>query len=125
MSLQTFIDEFPFPVLVVNGAYEPVAVNKTGARSSRLTIEIVPNPTMGAIVECEHSKLPEGCGRTIHCSGCTLRRTLEETNETGRPFFMIPATVTSGSKEISVYVSTVKANDRIVVKLDKATAKPA
>jgi hypothetical protein len=120
VSLQSFIDGFSFPVLVVNSSFEPIGINKSGNESSHLSVEITATTTLGNVVECEHSRLPQGCGKTVHCSGCVLRRTLEETNETGRASFMIPATITTNGGEVLFYVSAVKTNDRVFVKLDEA-----
>jgi hypothetical protein len=119
VSLQSFIDGFPFPVLVVNSSFEPVGINKSGTESSHLTVEITDTTTLGNVVECEHSRLPQGCGKTVHCSGCVLRRTLEETNETGRAAFMIPATITTNGDEHLFYVSAVRTENRVFVKLDE------
>jgi hypothetical protein len=42
--------------------------------------------------------------------------------EQPKPFNMVPATITSGSTEISFYISTIKLGDRVLVKLDKVRA---
>lgn len=33
----------------------------------------------GEALECLHSKLPEGCGRTIHCETCAIRNLVLQT----------------------------------------------
>ena len=119
VPLQAFIDSFSFPVLVLGNSLQPVAVNKSEAANSFLNSQIAPNTTIGNVVECEHSREPEGCGRTIHCSGCVLRKTVEQTHRTGDPAFMVPATISTDASEVQVYVSTLKADGRIFVKLDK------
>jgi hypothetical protein len=119
VPLQNFIDGFSFPILVVNHSLEPVAINKSGAETQHLIAGIIPATTLGNIVECEHSRLPQRCGKTVHCSGCVLRRTLEHTHESGDPAFMVPATISTDSSEVTLYVSTLKADDRVFVKLEK------
>jgi hypothetical protein len=44
---------------------------------------------------------------------------METTNETGDPAFMVPATISTENEEVTLYVSTIKADGRIFVKLDK------
>lgn len=119
VSLQSFIDSFPFPVLVMGNSLQPIAINKSGTRASDRPAEIHSGETFGNVVECEHSRLPEGCGRTVHCSGCVLRRTLEHTNESGEPEFNVPATISTETQDTAFYISTLKANGQIFVKLDK------
>ena len=48
-----------------------------------------------------------------------MRKTLQATNETGLPEFMVPATITAQDEEIQFYISTVKTENRVFVKLDK------
>jgi hypothetical protein len=120
VSLQTFIDTFSFPVFVMGNSLQPIAVNKSGLESSHLASQITNDTTLGNIVECERARLPGGCGKTVHCSGCVLRKTLEHTNQTGDPAFMVPAAIYTNSQEVVLYVSTLKADGRIFVKLDKA-----
>lgn len=119
VPLQTFIDSFDFPVLVLGGSLQPVAVNKSGEEASHRSAQIQAPETLGDIVECEHSRLPEGCGRTVHCSGCVLRKTLEHTNNTGDPASLVPATISTDSSDIRLYISTIKVDGRIFVKLEK------
>jgi hypothetical protein len=119
VPLQTFIDSFPFPVLVLGSSLQPVAVNKSGAADSPAAAHLTPATTLGNVVECEHSHHQEGCGKTVHCSGCVLRRTVEQTNQSGDPAFLVPATISTESDDIRLYVSTLKVDGRVFVKLDK------
>lgn len=119
MSLQRFIDNFPFPVLVFGNSLQPVAINRSGTLASPSTVQITPATTIGNLVECEHSHQQEGCGKTIHCSGCVLRKTVEQTNQSGDPAFLVPATISTENSDIRFYVSTLKVDGRVFVKLDK------
>lgn len=119
VSLQSFINSFSFPIVVVNSSFDPVAINRSAANSSHLSIQLAPDTTLGNVVECKYSHLPEGCGKTVHCSGCVLRRTVEDTHTSGRPAVMVPAAINTSSEEVGFYVSTVKTENRIFVKLDK------
>ncbi len=119
ISLQTFIDSFSFPVLVLGSSLQPVAVNRSGAVESPTAAQLTPTTTLGNVVECEHSHEQEGCGKTVHCSGCVLRKTVEQTNESGDPCFQVPATISTENNDIQLYVSTLKLDGRIFVKLDR------
>ncbi len=119
VSLQAFIDKFSFPVLVLNGSLEPVSLNKVAAASTRINLEEIQHFSMGEIVECKHSHSPEGCGRTVHCTGCVLRNSVRETNETGQPFSAVPAKLNTTTTEIQLYVSTMRVDGTVFVKLEK------
>jgi hypothetical protein len=45
----------------------------------------------GEVLQCVYSELPGGCGRTTHCTGCTIRRAFEHTASTGEPVRDAPA----------------------------------
>jgi hypothetical protein len=120
-DFQEFIDAFPFPVLVLNELLQPVAVNKNGAF---LRTNVSKQSTIGQVMGCINSKLPEGCGNTAHCSSCVLRKSVTETNETGRPIVKVPATLNKISGESSLLVSTLKTDgSTVIMKLEHAGHK--
>lgn len=82
-----------------------------------LDVELA-SSTLGEVVECENSRLPGGCGKTVHCSGCVLRRTVTDTYNTGRQSSMVPAKLTTERGDVSYMVSAMKVGDCVVVKLD-------
>lgn len=81
----------------------------------------------GEVFECVYSRLPEGCGRTIHCSGCTIRRAVMETFETGKSLLQVPAYLNRGQIEdiceISMLISTEKIKDVVLLRIDKVNNK--
>ncbi len=117
-SLQAFIDTIPVPIVVLDGSLSPVCTNKSGRETFHLLDEELTHFTLGEVVECDNARLPEGCGRTVHCSGCVLRKTVTDTYATGHQVSMVPATLKAGDQNISCYVSAVKVGDCVVVKLD-------
>jgi hypothetical protein len=121
VSLQRFIDSFSSPVLVLGSDLDPETINASGSVTLLKTVSDVNHYSMGEVFECENSRLPEGCGRTVHCSGCAIRKTVTLTNETGEPQFSIPATLNTDESTVEYYISTVKAGDHVLLKVDKAT----
>ncbi len=47
----------------------------------------------GEVFECGCATLPEGCGRTVHCSGCAIRKTVMTTAKTGKRLRRVPASL--------------------------------
>ena len=116
VSLQRFLNAFDFPVIVLNESLKPVAVNRSG---SSLCKQVEADSTIGGVIECAHSRLPGGCGNTVHCSGCVIRNTLNETTKTGRAFSRVPARLTT-TEEVSLLVSTIKTDmSAVLLKLEK------
>jgi len=76
----------------------------------------------GNVFECAYARLPEGCGRTVHCSGCAIRRTVTKTYETGEPQSMVPAILhreNSGRPlKIALSITTVKKGNIVVLRVD-------
>lgn len=79
----------------------------------------------GEVFECAHAKLPGGCGNTVHCSGCTVRRTVMDTMETGRSHLHTPAYLHHGTPEnfrrVDYFISTEKVGDAVLLRIDEAT----
>lgn len=119
VSIQTIIDRFPFPVLLVDGDAKASVINKPGQEALHLLPGQVANRRCGELFSCTHSRLPAGCGKTIHCSECTLRRTVTYTFATGEPRFQVPATLKTGDAEVSLTISTFKMREAVLVKIDR------
>jgi hypothetical protein len=75
----------------------------------------------GDVFECAYGLLPGGCGRTYHCSGCVIRRTVMDTHDTGQPSYRIPATLRQNTaehpQEIKLLISTEKFSDYVILKI--------
>ena len=86
-----YIESLPLPTVLLTAE---VAVNS--ANSSALSLlgkepaDLQGRPG-GEVFECMYAELPEGCGKTVHCSGCTIRNTVMDTWETGDLHLRVPA----------------------------------
>lgn len=72
--------------------------------------------------ECVYSKLPEGCGKTIHCDGCTIRNTVMHTMQSSKSHLKIPARLLLGTTEsvheVQLLISTEKVKDVVLMRID-------
>ena len=118
VTLQEFIDTFSSPILVVGSTLDPTIVNRSGA--AQFGKSDVGEFSIGQVFECDNANLPGGCGRTIHCSGCAIRKTITQTTETGEPQSLIPALLTTNDSSVALHISTVKVDGCVVVKIDKS-----
>ncbi|MBN1865783.1 hypothetical protein JW916_00690 [Candidatus Sumerlaeota bacterium] len=129
MPLEEYLDGLEAPTVCV-------APNGTIATASRKASEMLGKPALqiqgyagGEVFECKYARLPEGCGNTIHCSGCTIRKTVMDTLETGTPHHRVPACLErhadDGPKRISLLISTERIGGVVFLEVDSiAEAEP-
>ncbi len=91
MPLQDYVDGLPVPVLALNGDAVVVHANKKALALVNKPLDMVRGGLGGNIFECQFAHLPGGCGRTIHCAGCSIRNTVTETWTTGHARSKVPA----------------------------------
>ncbi len=124
VPLQTFLDSLPAPIFVVDSGGVVQAANRMGYTLLRKGPRQVEKQPGGVVFECAYAQLPEGCGRTIHCSGCAIRRSVYHTCETGESLIEVPATLRSGDLgaplEIAMRISTEKMGDVVLLRVDQA-----
>ncbi len=128
VPLQTFIDSLPAPIFVVDDDMNVKAVNREGrALFKKGRNEVLGRPG-GVVFDCAYAQLPEGCGRTIHCSGCAIRRSVYHTWETGERLIDVPATIRFARQgealEIGLLVSTERMGDVVLLRVNRALRAP-
>ena len=79
------------PILVVNGDVNVKTANGRARELLQKELPAIEGYQGGDMFECEYSKLPEGCGKTYHCSACAIRRTVTDTFKTGINHVTVPA----------------------------------
>lgn len=121
MPLQEYIDSLSLPVLVLDNDVRVKAVNTAACKTLGKRPSDMLEQMGGRVFECANSTLPGGCGRTVHCSGCAIRRTVTNTWETGEAQARVPATLTSSnqSEAVSMTLTTIKAGELVMLRLDQ------
>jgi hypothetical protein len=76
------------------------------------------------VIPCIYSRFPEGCGGTTQCVGCTIRRTVTRTRETGQAQIDVPAFAfvasLAGPVRFELRVSTEPLGHLVLVRVDEA-----
>lgn len=123
VELQVFLDSLGVPIVVVNEEGIVVTGNDRARRLLRKGLTEIEGFRGGEIFECAYARLPEGCGNTKHCSGCTIRRTVMHTHATGKGYLRIPATLSrynpEATEKITFLISTERFNDLVLLRIDK------
>jgi nitrogen-specific signal transduction histidine kinase len=123
VSLQSHIDSIPIPIILVSRNNSIVATNAEADRLLGRKPEATLQLPFGTVFDCVHSRLPEQCGRTIHCSGCVIRNCVSATFNTGAPQVSVPATLNVESadqrSQAVLTVTTVKSDGVVVMRIEQ------
>jgi PAS domain-containing protein len=129
VELGVFLDSLKLPIVVVNRGGTIVTGNEQARTLLRKGLPEIEGSKGGEVFECAYARLPEGCGNTRHCSGCTIRRTVMETHGTGRGLLRVPATLNRNNKQdpekIKLLISTERIADLVLLRIDEVQAKDA
>jgi PAS domain-containing protein len=127
VELELFLDSLEAPVVMLNKSGAIVTANNKARKMLRKDLSEIEGYTGGDVFECEYARLPEGCGNTTHCSGCTIRRTVMQTYGTGKGFERVQATLNQDTpenpEEMDLLISTEKLSDVVLLRIDKIEAK--
>lgn len=122
IPLQRHLDKLTEPVIVVDGDVTLSYLNQSAQRLTGKTPDAAQNRKGGEVFDCAHSRLPGGCGRTIHCSGCAIRQSVTRTYETGEPQVLVPATLKKadpdGPGAAVLTITTLKRGDMVLLRID-------
>lgn len=122
MPLGVFLDQLAVPVLLLDGDCVVQAANKTLERLLDKDFARISGLAAGLVFECAFAQLPEGCGRTVHCSGCAIRRTVMETFTTGQNQRDVTAYLNreyfTQTQKIQLSISTEKAWNMVLLKVE-------
>lgn len=124
-SLRGFLNSLDAPVIVVDDNVRVLEANDTALRLMGKARTEVAGHLGGDVIECARARLPGGCGRTVHCTACTLRNTVNTTHATGQGVAGATALMRL-SHEASdepaatarVHISTEKVGDVVVLRFD-------
>jgi len=123
VELGKFLDSLKLPVVMINRTGAVVTGNDEARKLLKKGLPEIEGCKGGDVFECAYARLPEGCGQTTHCSGCTIRRAVMKTFETGRSLLKVPATlnryVPGNPQKIKMLISTEKLADMVLLRIDE------
>lgn len=123
VPLGEYLDSLPHPVVAVDGDGVVLLANARACEALGKNPKDMIGQRGGNVFECAYARLPEGCGRTIHCSGCAIRRAVTKTFETGEPRYRVPATLMKDDPDhpsaVSMTITTVKAGDTVFLRVER------
>jgi len=108
LPLEEYLENFEFPVVIVNSDSRIVATNKAAEKLTGKSGDKVMGLLGGEAMECVYARLPEGCGQTVHCETCTIRRAVMGAMESGKSKDHVPVKLKQEDQEISMIISVKK-----------------
>lgn len=123
VNLQRFIDSLRVPVVVVDNDVVVRMANATACDVIGKALPTIEGQHGGNVFECAYARLPEGCGQTMHCSGCAIRRAVATTWASGESLVRVPAQLTQYPKtdrRIDLWITTEKCGAYVLLKIEEA-----
>lgn len=123
MSVPKFLEGLDGPVVVVDSNGNIRTGNTKALELVGKDLSEIEGYAPGEVFECEYARLPDGCGNTVHCSGCAIRNAVNETYTTGKSLLRLPATwqlhTSEATQEIRLLISTEKVADVVLLRIDE------
>ncbi len=120
MSYDQYVDRFQYPVVLVEPEGRVVAMNQAAAGFLGCQPREVVGLLGGEAMECAYARLPEGCGKTVHCSACAIRNTVTATHRTGKAHRRVPATLRRRNGDVHALLVSTALEGQVV----RATIEP-
>ena len=122
-DLSDFLDSLKAPIVLVDKMGTIKTANKQAQTFFEKDLSQIEGFKGGEVFECMYAELPEGCGNTIHCSGCTIRNTVMDTFQTGKCNINIPAYLNTKTSDdytkIAYFISTERVAGIVLLRIDK------
>lgn len=121
-ELMDFLDGIDAPIVIIDSSGNVSTANGLARELLQKELPEIEGFQGGNVFECVFAKLPEGCGKTLHCDGCTIRNTVMSTIQSGISHMKIPAGLSRGTSDdihdIQFVISTEKVNDVVMLRID-------
>jgi len=129
VDLQVYLDSLRVPIVVVDSTGIVVTGNAQAQALLQKDLPEIAGYRGGVVFECAYARLPEGCGNTVHCSGCTIRMRVMESHTTGKSFLKVRATLNRATAEepqrMNLLISTEKVASVVLLRIDEMEAQKA
>ena len=118
-----YLENLPAPILVVDGGNVVRGANTLACKTVSKDLPHILNLRGGDVFECANAHLPGGCGRTVHCSGCTVRKAILDTLSTGKALSGVSVEVLQnvGGKDrrVPFKISTQRLSNCVLLQINE------
>ena len=128
-DLRELLSKLDAPIVAVNSEGVITIANEKAQETLGKDVEEIEGDRGGQALECAHSRLPGGCGQTVHCKGCAIRRTVMDTLETGNPHHKVEAVLncsgSPGDRKQKLHISTQMVANIVLLRIDDVRTEAA
>ncbi len=125
-ELDRFLDTLDGPILAVDVEGHVLGANRLAGSMVHLDPLDMKGKLSGEVLSCVYADLPGGCGRTMHCTGCAIRRAFTHTWTTGESVRNEHAFShrrgPDGPLQVACLVSTERLGPLVLVEIEEAEA---
>ena len=126
--LADLLDEFPEPIFLVDSNARVQAANRAACQALGKPERQVEGRLGGEVIDCAYAELPGGCGKTVHCDGCTIRNSVKQTWSTGIAHCAVtaerPIAGRTGTSRRRFVISTEKFGKGVLLRIDETSEAP-
>ena len=130
VSMRDFVNSFREPIIVVDWDVKAETANDAYLKFAGIGLSQITGKFGGELLECEYSFTAEGCGKSVCCSGCMTRKAITYTYQTGESLKNVESfhhvkNADGTIRRITLFISTEKLNDCVLVRMDKIEDLPS
>lgn len=127
-GLEEYLDSLNVPILLVDSNIRVLDANRAALAGMKKKASDIEGLLGGQVTECAFADLPGGCGQTVHCAACTIRKTVNAVCGDGIPLIDVEgyhcATDAGGKQRLHrIFVTAQKLGKAVLLKIE--TAGPA
>lgn len=119
--LDEFLATLGVPTLLVDGTGRVDEANQEAMDMVEKPGEEVRGRFQGEVFDCWNATLPGGCGCSVLCSACVVRRAVLDTYDSGTSLLGVPVVLkvreNGKGKELKFALTTEKVGDRVLVRV--------
>jgi hypothetical protein len=105
-SLDQYLEGFDTPVLISDETGRIAGINSPASEMLGKPGSEIIGFLGGEVFECDHARLPEGCGKTVHCAVCTIRIAVQDTLKTRKAQRLKPVWIQRNHEKVEMIIST-------------------
>ena len=106
-ELGRYLEGLGSPVMLADAGGVIVAASPQALEKLGMEAEDVEGRLCGDVFRCVHASLPGGCGKTVHCRKCGLRRCIVATVGSKKPMSGVPVRLKTGDPDDPTWLGVV------------------
>lgn len=99
------LDQYAYPVIMVDENVRLIGINRNMTTFLGRPKDEILGLLGGELLGCRYARISEGCGKTAHCSICTIRRAVDKSRSQGKDLVDIPAQLDQETQRVHFRIS--------------------